>query len=156
MPNRPGEEESDAQRQRRRIDRQLWVIGILCAVGLAMYLYARAWSTHAWRLADGRSFQVLNWDRDLSIALDPAGAKVGTDSYFWVRYYASSRNRDSMLVEARGLAPLLYPIADSLGFQSLHLDPSYPVGSRTFPLAVISWHLRFKRDRAGRWKEAGT
>ena len=144
-------ETAHQQTRRRR-----WVIGIALGLALAAYLYSRGWATQDWRLADGRTIQVLNWDRHLSITVDPSGGAPERDSYFWVRYYAESRDRESMLAEARGLAPLLFPTADSLGYMTMQLDPSYPVGSRLFPIAVVSWHVRFKRDSAGKWKETGT
>ena len=124
-------------------------------VGLAAVLYYRGWSTQPLELADGRTFQVLNFDRHVSYMLERSG-QTTTDRYFWVRYYSSSSDQTTMLAEARTLAPALWPIADSLGFQALVLQPSYPVLFRHFPLAVVSWALRYESTSGRGWHEVGS
>jgi hypothetical protein len=115
-------------------------------------LYYRGWSTQPLNLRDGRSFDVLNYDRHTSYMLSPDGARH-TEHYFWVRYYANTTGLDSVRAEARLLAPVLFPIADSLGYSRLKLEPSRPLFLRQFPLAVFSLTLEFARDSGGPWHE---
>src|SRR5262245_51832256 len=102
---------------------------------VAAALYARAWSTQSLVLRDGRTFAVLNFDRHVTIQIGPDGSREA-EHYFWVRYYSHSRSTDGMLEEARALAPVLSPMADSLGYTLMQLSPSRPLLSQTFPLGV--------------------
>ena len=134
--------------------RRGWAIGA-GLVGLGAILYYRGWSTQPLQLRDGRTFQVLNFDRHVSYAVAPDG-HTSASRYFWVRYYSSTSDQAAMLAEARTIAPALWPIADSLGFQALVLQPSYPLLFRHFPLAVVSWTLRYEAAPGRGWHEVGS
>jgi hypothetical protein len=145
------EPETLAPPARPRARRYLLFAGsflLLCA------LYYSQWSTEPLRLADGREFAVLNFDRHVSFRIGPDGTR-DTVRYFWVRYYANASGVAGMVQEAKGLAPALFPIAEQNGFNRLQLDPSRPVFLRHFPVATMSQSVRFQRDSAGRWREAG-
>jgi hypothetical protein len=120
---------------------------LLCA------LYYSQWSTQPLRLADGREFAVLNFDRHVSFRVRPDGAR-DTVRYFWVRYYANASGAAGMVRDAKDLATALFPVAEQNGFNRLQLDQSRPVFLRHFPLAIISHSVRFERDSTGRWHEA--
>lgn len=141
---------TDPSPPKRRRRRWPWVVGagllILCV------LHVRGWSTQPLTLADGRRFDVLNFDRHVSYGLQSDGRRTER-RYFWVRYYATSSDSEAMLAEARSLAPALYPIADSLGFELMQLSPSHPILVRWFPLGVVSTNIEFARDSSGAWSE---
>ena len=129
----------------------LWWAVVALVLGFGT-LYYRGWSTQPLTLTDGRRFDVLNFDRHVSYTLSADGTRH-TEHSFWVRYYANTADLDSLQAEARHLAPVLFPIADSLGYSHLKLEPSRPVFLRHFPLAVFSFTLNFVRDSSGVWRE---
>jgi hypothetical protein len=116
------------------------------------FLHHRGWSTEPMRLADGREFRVLNFDRNVSYMVDAKG-RWSADRYFWVRYYAHSSDRERMRDEARSIAPALFPVADSLGFQALKVEPARPLLLEVFPVEVWSVSVRFVRGPSGAWTE---
>ena len=124
---------------------------MIAAIAIAA-AHSVGWSTQPLTLTDGRTFAVLNFDRHTSIVLKTNGQRL-VEHYFWVRYWASSRNRDSMFQEARALAPALYGVADSLGYTLMELSPSQPLLFRLLPLGAVSLHIRFTRDTTGTWHE---
>jgi hypothetical protein len=133
--------------------RLLWLRWALATLALVFgTLYYRGWSTQPLTLRDGRRFDVLNFDRHVSYTLSANGTRH-TEHSFWVRYYANTTDLDSLRAEARHLAPALFPIADSLGYAHLKLEPSRPVFLRHFPLAVLSLTMDFVRDSSGAWQE---
>ena len=136
------------ERPRRR--RWPWVI-VAVALGLGV-LYGRGWTTQPLILADGRRFEVLNFDRHLSILVHPDGSR-SSERMLWVRYWSEGTDRASMQAEARSIAPALYPLAERLGYSTVKMDPSRPVLVRRFPLALTSVMVRFDRDSSGAWRE---
>jgi hypothetical protein len=128
-----------------------WRWPVLVALALLAFLYYRGWSTELLSFSDGRSFDVLNYDRHVSYTILRDGSRT-SERMFWVRYY-SNVDGEASLDEARQLAPNLFPVAESLGYTILRLDPSHPLFRRHFPLAVLSYRLRFERDTSGHWHE---
>ena len=149
-PTSSDELRDDARRFGRRARVIVVAFAVLCAIGLCM---PRKSQPAYWRLADGRKFQILNWDRHTQITMSSAVVPESASYYFWVRYITSTHDPDSMATEARELAPLLYRIADSLGFSKLHLDPTYRVSSGVLPNETFSLNLVFERGADGRWIE---
>ena len=145
------EQSQEAEQAPARRPRKWLLIVGLAAVVLAV-IHSRGWATQPLVLADGRVFDVLNFDRHLSVMFSPNGART-TEEMFWVRYYATSSDPDAMLEEARRLAPALFPISDSLGLRILRLSPSRPILIRLFPLGVFSREVRFQKDSTGTWLE---
>lgn len=143
-----GESLSTPARPRRRGRLLLASVVVLVCV-----LYYSQWSTESLRLNDGREFAVLNFDRHVSFRVGPGNVR-DTVRYFWVRYYANTREPDALVSEARELAPALFPIAQQQGFNRLQLDPSRPIFLRHFPLAIVSRSVRFERNAFGEWHEA--
>jgi hypothetical protein len=137
---------------RRSWKRGRWVVLALLAIVTAAYLYSRGWRTQLLRLPDGRTYDVLNWDRHTSINVGPDGGRT-TEQYFWVRYYSSTRDISAMRREASDIAPFIYHFVDSLGYRTLQIDPAYPLLFRHFPIAVLSTSMRFVRDSTGQWQE---
>jgi hypothetical protein len=115
-------------------------------------LYSRAWSSEPLALADGRAFDVLNFNRHVSYIVELDGSRR-TEHLFWVRYWANTEGTDAMRVEARQLAPALFPIAEQLGYGILKLEPADPLLLRRFPLVIWSTPLRYERDSTGTWRE---
>jgi hypothetical protein len=134
----------------RRRRRARWVVVAL--VILLGVLYSRGWSTQPLTLSDGRSFEVLNFDRHISYLVDRDGSRT-TEHSFYVRYYSDAEGMDAMGAEARDLAPSLFPIAERLGYSILKLQAARPLLFRHFPLVIFSTNLRFVRDSAGAWRE---
>jgi hypothetical protein len=110
-------------------------------------------STKPLTLSDGRRFDVLQYDRNTLALYDPKTGQWDREQRLLVKYYSNSRDRDSMLVEARALAPALFRIADSLGLRVLFLEPAKPLFLRSYPLLIITWHVRFVHDSSGVWEE---
>ena len=146
-------DEAPATSRTRRSSRRLRPVGLaVVAIVTAAYFYSRGWSTQLLRLPDGRTYDVLNWDRHVSIVIEPDGGRT-TEHYFWVRYYSGTRDLDAMRREARDIAPFIGHFADSLGYRTLQLDPAYPLLFRHFPIVVFSTPMRFVRDSTGQWQE---
>lgn len=124
----------------------------MVAIVAAAYLYWRGWKTQLLRLPDGRTYDVLNWDRHVSLILEPDGRR-SAEHYFWVRYYSDTRDLNAMRREASDIAPFIWHFADSLGYRTLQIDPAYPLLFRHFPIAVFSTPIRFVRDSTGHWQE---
>ena len=133
----------------RRVARWLIPLGLLLAIGYLLHM-----PTQELRLSDGRRFAVLQVDRNTQIRLDPSGVQLGTEQRLLVKYYSEEHDVTAMLAEARDLAPSLFRVADSLGLATLLVKPSRPLFLRAFPLAVISYDVRFVRDSTGQWRES--
>lgn len=103
-------------------------------------------------LADGRRYEVLQWDRNLSIMIDPHSGTRTTEHRFLVAYYSDSAGAGARL-EARTLAPLISRFADTLGVSIMVIKPTRPIFTRAFPLARRSWEVRYERDSTGKWTE---
>jgi hypothetical protein len=125
---------------------------IISGVLLAGYCYARGWTTQQLVLQDGRSYEMLNWDRHLSITVDPGGT-TSRDTYFWVRYYSNYRSLDAMTAEAKRIAPQIWQFADSLRYTQMKVEPTYPLLFRHFPILTFSTTVWYTRDSAGTWHE---
>lgn len=138
--------------KRFRKGRRIGFMGSIFVLITLATMHARGWATQPLQLTDGRVFQVLNFDRHVSVTLSPDGTRE-TEHMFWVRYYANTKDAEGMLAEAKSLAPTLFPIADSLGYSILRLTPSKPIFTRLLPLGVISREVRFERDSTGAWSE---
>jgi len=104
-------------------------------------------------LRDGRQFHLLQYDRNTLSLYDPKTGKWEREQRLLVKYYSDRTERESMVAEARGVAPVFFPIADSLALRILLLEPSRPLLTRSFPLLITSWNVRFVRDSSGTWKE---
>lgn len=124
----------------------------MVAIITAAYLYSLGWKTQLLRLPDGRTYDVLNWDRHVSLIIEADG-RQSTEHYFWARYYSDTRDLDAMRREARDIAPVIWDYADSLGYRKVQIDPAYPLLFRHFPIVVFSTPMRFVRDSAGHWQE---
>jgi hypothetical protein len=137
----------------RQIRRKYWVgAALIATVALLLHLYSAGWSTQRLTLRDGRSYDVLNWDRHISYSVAPDGRR-SAEQYFWVRYYSRFRQPAQMLQEARGLLLVVSPVAESAGYAMVKIEPSYPSLSERFPVAVHSWSVTFARDSVGLWRE---
>ena len=130
----------------------MWLRFLVLAAAVLAALHSRGWATQPLVLADGRTFDVLNFDRHTSIMLSMDGTRE-TEEMLWVRYYASSSDADAMVAEAKTLAPALFPIADRLGLDILRLSPSRPIFVELLPFGVFSSDVRFERNSAGVWRE---
>jgi hypothetical protein len=146
-------DEAPATSRRRRSSRRWrWVGLAVLVIVTAAYSYSRGWKTQLLRLPDGRTYEVLNWDRHVSLILEPDGRR-SAEHNFWMRYYSNAKGIDAMRREARDIAPFICHYADSLGYRTLQIDPAYPLLFRHFPIAVFSTPMRFVRDSAGHWQE---
>ncbi len=133
-----------------RLRRALW-IAAGATVLIAGYLLHT--TTKTLGLRDGRQFRLLQYDRNTLALYDPKTGKWDREQRLLVKYYSDRRKRDEMVAEARALAPAFFPIADSLGLRILLLEPSKPLLTRSFPLLVTSWNVRFVHDNSGPWRE---
>jgi len=124
---------------------------VMCAAGLCFALTDRH-PTYV-RFPDGRRFQMLNWDRHFRVVLSQSGLPESTTTYFWVRYVSAYHDLDSMSAEARSLAPMLYPVADSLGLVALRVEPMYVQGQVLAYHEWLSAPVDFVRGRGGEWRE---
>ena len=135
-----------------RARRRRWPWFLAAGVVALAFLYSRGWATQPLVLADGRRFDVLNFDRHLSIVVQPDGSRT-SERMLWVRYWSDADEFAAMRAEARSIAPALFPVAERLGYSTVKLDPSRPVLARRFPLALTSVAVRFDRDARGAWQE---
>ena len=136
----------------RRRPRWPWAViigGVLLVMG---YRYSRGWATQRLTFQDGKYYEVLNWDRHLSIGVGPGGF-TSRETYFWVRYYSDFRSLDAMQAEARHLAPKIWQSADSLGFTEMKVEPTRPLLFRHFPIVTYSTSVWYRRDTTGTWRE---
>ena len=136
--------------KRGRLRRALW---ITVDATILFGVYQLHTATQLLVLKDGRHFLLLQYDRNTLALYDPKTGTWEREQRLLVKYYSDRAERDDMLAEARTLAPVFFPIADSLGLRILLLEPSRPLLTRSFPVLITSWHLRFVHDRSGGWKE---
>ena len=118
---------------------------VIALTAAAFLLYSRGWSTQRLDLPDGRTYDVLNWDRHTSITIESDGRRT-SEEYFWVRYYTNSRDFEAMRTDARALAPALTRFADTLGLKKMKVEATHPLLWRHFPIVVYSAWIRLVRD----------
>jgi hypothetical protein len=136
--------------KRARLRRALWITagGTLLFAGYHLHT-----ATKRLGLRDGRQFDLLQYDRNTLALYDPKTGEWEREQRLLVKYYSDRGDRDNMVAEARTLAPVFFPIADSLGLRILLLEPSRPLFTRSFPILITSWNVRFVHDSSGKWKE---
>lgn len=128
----------------------LWLGAAAIMLALGGVLFT---PTKALTLPDGRHFDLLQYDRNTLALYDPKSGTWDREQRLLIKYYSAYGTSDSMLAEARTIAPLFFPVADSMELHIVLLNPSRPLLARGFPLLVTSWSARFVRDGAGVWKE---
>lgn len=77
----------------------------------------------------------------------------GVDTILRLHYYSQLRRPDLMRKEARRIAPALLAEADKVGLRIVELKPAKPVLWKAFPLANISYNVRYERQADGTWRE---
>jgi len=135
---------------RNHLSKLLWLgaAAIMLVLGGALFT-----PTKALNLPDGRHFDLLQYDRNTLALYDPKTGTWDRQQRLLIKYYSAYGTSDSMLAEARNLAPQFFRIADSLGLRMILMNPSRPLLVRGFPLLVTSWEVRFVHDSVAGWKE---
>jgi hypothetical protein len=98
---------------------------------------------------------VLSYTRHTSIVYDAQQGHTTRDEMLRLKYYARVRGYPRAVREAELIAPSLFAPADSLGLRLVRIEHSEPVLWRSFPLAVRSWTVDFRKERSGVWRRVG-
>jgi hypothetical protein len=136
--------------RRRHLTIIPWAIAGATVLLLGTVLFA---PTKTLNLPDGRHFDLIEYERNTLALYNPRKRTWEREDRLLVKYYSDYGTTDSMLAEARGLAPRFFGVADSLGLRAVLLNPSRPLLARGFPLVVTSWDAHFVHDGVGGWKE---
>jgi hypothetical protein len=127
-----------------------WLVALVVVAGIAWFLYT---PRQVLKLGNGRRYELLQWDRNLSVTINPRSGTQTSEQRFLVVYYSDSTGLEPMRREARAMAPFITQFADTLGVNVMVIRPTTPILTRAFPLARRSWQVRYERDSAGVWTE---
>lgn len=126
---------------------------IIISVIIVILTYFLYMPTHTIQLPNGLRLNALQSDINTLIQIDPKSGQKKTEQRLLVKYYSDVKGMEQMQAEARNLVSSFFADADRNKLTVIVLKPTQPVLTRSFPLAVKSYYVRFVKDDTGEWKE---